>query len=140
MTKQEVNAFIVQTNTDRPKMLEEFGKIFFASNISDSFRQWFHSLGLAGSSHGTTAGLVSLSDEDLRADLAKVDAPTSIFHGVLDQICPFQFSLEMHKGIRYSVLVPFERSGHGLFYDELELFNQRLLMALNQIHYRIGSF
>lgn len=35
-------------------------------------------------------GLLALRDEDLRSDLPKIHVPTAIFHGVLDQICPFK--------------------------------------------------
>ncbi|WP_373229254.1 alpha/beta fold hydrolase [Cohnella sp.] len=130
MTKDAVNQLIAQTYTDRPQMLEKFGQLFFASEISPSFRNWFHSLGFNASSIGTIAGAVSLRDEDMRSDLPKIQAPTTIFHGVLDQICPFVFAQLMNQGIRNSTLLRFEQSGHGIFYDELEQFNRSFLQVL----------
>ncbi len=130
MTKEQVNQLIAQINTDRPQALEKFGQLFFASQISPSFRNWFNSLGLDASPHGTIAGAVSLRDEDLRADLPRVNAPTYIFHGVKDQICPFVFAELMHQGIRNSALLRFEQSGHGIFFEELELFNRSLIHVL----------
>lgn len=131
MTAEQVNAFIEQTNNNRPDMLEGFGTIFFAKPVTPSFAHWFQSLGLAATSHGTSACLVSLRDEDLSNDLAAIQTPTYIFHGVLDQVCPFPFAIEMHKGIRNSQLIRFDDSGHGLFYDQLDAFNRCLLYALS---------
>ncbi|TMV50911.1 alpha/beta hydrolase [Paenibacillus mesophilus] len=133
MNKEDVNALIAQNDTNRPQMLHDFGELFFASPITPSFRDWFQSLGLAASSHATAATAISLRDEDLRSDLPNVHVPTTILHGKLDKICPFPLAEQMHRGIRGSVLLPFEKSGHGIFYDELELFNHRLVAALGQI-------
>lgn len=130
-TRAEVDALIEQTYTDRPQMLESFGQLFFASPITPSFRNWFHSLGLQASNHGTVGGAVALRDENLRLDLPRVKVPTFIFHGVLDQVCPFEFALEMHKGIAGSVVLRFDHSGHGIFYDELQTFNRSLLRVLS---------
>lgn len=131
MTKEDVNRLLVQNDTDRPQMLDIFGEMFFARQISPSFRNWFHSLGLEASSHGTAALAVSLRDEDLRPDLPTIQAPTYIFHGVQDRICPFPLAQMMNAAIRNSVLLRFEHSGHGLFYDELNVFNNNLLKVLS---------
>ncbi len=50
--------------------------------------------------------------------------PTGIFHGKLDEICPYEFAVFMNEKIEDSVLYTFEYSGHAIFYDELKLFNQ----------------
>ncbi|MGG1659825.1 alpha/beta fold hydrolase [Brevibacillus sp. NRS-1366] len=126
MTKDEVNKLIQLTYKDRPQMLAEFANLFFARFITDSFRGWFNSLGLEASGHATAQGLIALRDEDLRPDLSKITVPTAIFHGVQDQICPFPFAESLHAGIRGSSLIPFELSGHGLFYCEKEKFNREL--------------
>ncbi|WP_282034083.1 alpha/beta fold hydrolase [Metabacillus indicus] len=130
MAKSEVTKLIQQTYTDRPDMLTGFGQIFFAKYISESFKNWFQSLGLDASGHGTAQTAESLRDEDLRGDLGKITVPTAIFHGMKDQICPFVFAELMHKGILDSELIPFKYSGHGLFYDELEKFNRELIRFL----------
>ncbi|MBW7476064.1 alpha/beta hydrolase [Paenibacillus oenotherae] len=130
MKKEEVDSLIVQNDTDRPLMLENFGKLFFASQVSPPFRSWFHSLGLEAASHAIAATAVSLRDEDLRPDLGRIHVPTFIFHGLLDKICPFSLALLMNKGIANSILLRFEKSGHGIFYDQLDLFNPSLLKVL----------
>lgn len=57
--------------------------------------------------------------------------PTGIFHGMRDQVCPFEFAIEMNKGIVKSKLFPFEQSGHAVFYDQMELFNRALIEFLD---------
>jgi pimeloyl-ACP methyl ester carboxylesterase len=131
MTKEEVNKLIEAGYKDRPKMLESFGEIFFASKVSPAFRSWFHSLGLKASNRGTAATAVSLRDEDCSPDLPYIRVPTAIFHGVSDKVCPFAFARLLNKGIKGSVLHRFERSGHAIFYDELDLFNRRFFSELS---------
>lgn len=131
-TRETVNQLIEQTYKDRPHMLNEFGNMFFARYKTEDFKEWFKGLGLAASGHATAEVLVSLRDEDLRDDLAKIEVPTTIFHGVQDQICPYPLAEAMHAGIRGSTLIPFELSGHGLYHDELETFNQEFLRFLAQ--------
>lgn len=125
-TKEEVNKLIEDTYTDRPKMLEDFGDIFFERYLTESFKTWFHSLGLEASGHGTAMCAMSLRDEDLRQDLAAISAPTGIFHGKHDKVCPFVFAELLQAGIRGSKLIPFEYSGHGLFYSEMKKLNNEL--------------
>jgi non-heme chloroperoxidase len=98
LTKEDVNKLIEDTYTDRPKMLDNFGDTFFARYVTESFKDWFHGLGIEASGHATAMCAVSLRDEDLRQDLSKVYVPTGIFHGVQDKICPF--AEVMHAGIR----------------------------------------
>lgn len=127
-----VDEFITAGLTDRPALLEQFGGMFFDEDteLSEPFKAWFHSLALQASGHSTIASLVALRDEDLRDDLAAVTVPTSIFHGANDQICPIDIAEQTNTGIVGSELVRFTSSGHGLFYDELETFNEELLAFL----------
>ncbi|WP_141433289.1 alpha/beta fold hydrolase [Bacillus sp. 03113] len=125
--KKEVDALIMSTYQDRPKTIEDFGKTFFYQQHSPAFHQWFNQLGIDANPHATIKGLEALRDEDLRADLPKINVPTLILHGANDKVCTFPLAIEMHKGIKNSKLVRFEKSGHGLFYDEKDKFNQEIL-------------
>lgn len=129
---QEVNQIIQQTQMDRPAMLEQFSQQFFARTISPPFKKWFQLLGLTASNHATIQCALSLRDEDLRYDLPEIYVPTGIFHGIKDRICPFNLAICMHQEIKYAHLIPFKNSGHGVFYDELPLFNQKLLKFLKE--------
>jgi non-heme chloroperoxidase len=115
MTKEAVNKLIAQTYQNRPQMLTDFGAMFFASKVTPSFMNWFQSLGLEASGHGTIKTAISLRDEDVGPDLQKIQVPTGIFHGVLDKICPFDFAVIQHQAIQGSKLYRFEHSGHGVF-------------------------
>ena len=127
LTNEEVNQFIYDTYTNRPQMLMNFGDMFFANYITESFKEWFTDLGLEASGHATAMALVALRDEDLRQDLAQIHVPTAIFHGKQDKVCPYDLGELMHLGIRNSKLIPFKYSGHGLFYCEMRKFNRELI-------------
>jgi non-heme chloroperoxidase len=129
---ENVDALIAQTYKDRPEMISMFGKMFFASQITESFSAWFNSLAWTASGNATIKTAKSLRDEDTAADLAKIKVPTGIFYGLLDQICPYELALELHNGIENSKLFPFNQSGHAVFYDQLELFNKEFINFLNE--------
>ena len=44
---------IQETYTNRPQMLAGFGDTFFARYLTESFIDWFQSLGLEASGHAT---------------------------------------------------------------------------------------
>ncbi len=127
---EEVNKIIFDTYTDRPKMVSDFGDKFFVHDVSYEFKNWLSSLSLEASAHATAMCAVSLRDEDLRKDLQKIQIPTGIFHGVHDKIVPFPSAVETYHRIKCSELFPFECSGHGVFYDELERFNYYFVQYL----------
>ncbi|WP_028594475.1 alpha/beta fold hydrolase [Paenibacillus assamensis] len=139
LPKAEIDDLLEQVDKDRPQLLSDFGNIFFAQPISDSFRNWFQMLGLEADSHATYETLKSLRDEDLRDDLSKIYVPTAIFHGKQDKITPFSLATVMNEGIEGSHLVPFVQSGHGSFYDEREKFNKELLSFLDSLKYFTGE-
>jgi len=134
LTKKEIKRWeqswsklIAATYTDRPKMLDGVWDIFFARYVTKRLKDWFHGLGIEASGHATAKCAVSLRDEELGQDFSKIDVPTGIFHSVQDKVCPFAFAELMHAQIRGSELIPFQYSGHGLFYEELEKCNRELI-------------
>lgn len=124
MTVESVNALIAQIGRNRPQAIYEFGENFFANPVTPAFGEWFRAANLTGPGYSTIKAAETLRDGDLSADLARINVPTGIFHGVLDKICPYDFALVMNREIKDSKLFRFEHSGHGIFYDELEKFNQ----------------
>ena len=121
-----VNELISDTYNDRPKMVQDFGNLFYHRHLSESFQHWFQNLCLTASGHATAQCLETLRDEDLRSDLTRIHTPTLILHGKWDLICPYELGELMYVQIQNSMLVPFEYSGHGLFYEEKEKFNEEL--------------
>ncbi|HMG92237.1 MAG TPA: alpha/beta hydrolase [Chryseolinea sp.] len=128
-----LNNLIELNSVNRPQLIEEFGKLFAASenalpkNISD----WLAGIQLQSSQYAMEQGLLMIRDSDLRADLKKVTIPTAIFHGKLDKLCPFELAEQLHKGIVNSKLIAFENSGHALFLEEREKFNDELIKFIN---------
>ncbi len=111
-----LNSLIELNSVNRPQLIEEFGKLFAASenalpsNISD----WLARIQFQSSQYAMEQGLCMIKDSDLRGDLKKVTIPTAIFHGKLDKLCPFELAEQLHKGIVNSKLIAFENSGHAL--------------------------
>mgnify|MGYP003737175987 FL=1 len=66
-------------------------------------------------------------NEILFADMETIHVPTLIIHGIHDKVVPFQLGEIQHRMIPNSRLVPFELSGHGVFYDQKEKFNDLLV-------------
>lgn len=133
-TQETVNDLIALSKTNRPELLENFGKIFAATETAmpPSLGAWLFNINMEASPYATTQGLIALRDTDLRSELGKVNIPTVIFHGAKDKICDFAMAEQMQKGIKNSVIVQFENSGHGLFVEEREKFNSELVKFIQQ--------
>ncbi len=123
LKKEDVEKLILETEKDRPNMLRGFGEQFFHQKVSKAFSDWFFQLGLEAASWATIAVANTWLAEELFYDLAKIHVPTLILHGIHDQVVLFPLALAQKQGIKDAKLIPFENSGHGLFYDEREKFN-----------------
>ena len=128
-TKEDVDGLIKLNNTNRPQLFANFGTIFPANetSVSTGHGAWLGTIQAQASPYAMAQGLKTLRDSDLREDLKKINIPTLILHGKLDKICSYDLAEQMHIGIKNSKLVPFEKSGHALFIEELEKFNNELL-------------
>ncbi|NMO94395.1 alpha/beta fold hydrolase [Paenibacillus lemnae] len=126
----QVNDLIQQTAHNRPKMLEDLSLQFFNRNLGQGMLNWFVDMGLEGASYATIQQLVTLRDSDLRGDLAWIQVPTVIFHGLHDQIVPIQSGRALQQGIRGSHLYILQNSGHGSVIDQMTELNQGLLQFI----------
>lgn len=128
-SKEDVDGLIALNKTNRPQLLENFGKIFAASetSLSPGIAAWLGTINWQASSFAMGQCLAALRDTDLRSDLRKINLPTLILHGKKDKICSYDLAEQTKNLIRSSVLVPFENSGHALFVEEREKFNQELV-------------
>lgn len=129
LTKSSVDDLIKLNNTDRPKLLSNFAKIFSATptSLNKGIGNWLNGISLSASSIATAQCLVALRDTDLREDMAKIKMPTLILHGKKDKICSFDLANQMKAGIANAQLVAFEESGHSLFLEETKKFNEELI-------------
>jgi non-heme chloroperoxidase len=122
-TRDEVNTLLEMGYNNRPSLLRTFGSLFFYQYVRSALEDWFYDLGLEAAGWATMQCLVTLRDSTLFGDMNRIRVPTLILHGVHDRVCPIELGQTQHQGIRTSVLVPFEESGHGLFYEQREKFN-----------------
>jgi pimeloyl-ACP methyl ester carboxylesterase len=129
LPQSAVDDLIKLNNTDRPKLLSDFEKIFSAteSSLNEGKRSWLYGICLSASSYATAQCLVALRDTDLRDDLPKIKIPTVIMHGKKDKICSFDLAEQMKAGIADSHIVAFEKSGHSMFLEETQKFNSELI-------------
>jgi len=126
-TQEKAKETIAATLSDRPKMMRGVTESFFFQNVSEPFADWFTQLGLQAAGWSTAAVVQMLATSDLTNDLQKITIPTLITQGVHDQVVPPKHAEILNRGIRGSKLVPFELSGHGLFWEERDKFNKVLM-------------
>ncbi len=124
---EAVNDLIRTTYNDRPKMLRNFGDMFLFQYVTEPLSDWFFQLGLPAAGWATAKSAITFRDETLFADLGEIRVPTLILHGIHDKVCLFPLAIAQNQGIKNSKLIPFEYSGHGLFYDERDKFNRELI-------------
>lgn len=127
LPKEAITKLMQDSYNDRPKMLTEFGDMFFFQYVTQPLSNWFLQLGFQAAGWSTAACLQTLRDENLFADIDRIHVPTLILHGIHDKICLYPLAVAQNQAIRDSKLVPFEYSGHGLFYEERNKFNQELV-------------
>ncbi|AWK52867.1 alpha/beta hydrolase [Clostridium beijerinckii] len=130
--KEIVLQIIEGTNTDRPKMLQGFGDIFFYQHITEAFKEWFFQLGLQAAGWSTAAIANTWLNETLSSDLGAINVPTLIIHGIHDKVVPFELGQLQEQNIKNSKLLPFEYSGHASFYDQREKFNEELVKFIEK--------
>lgn len=125
--KENITQIVESSLRDRPQMLRDTAPMFFTKPITPPQSDWFFQLSFEASGSATAACAITFRDESLFGDLGKIKVPTLIMHGIYDKVCLYPLADTMHQGIRNSVLIPFENSGHSLFYEEQDKFNQELV-------------
>lgn len=127
LDKETVIQLIEGTYRDRPQMLRNFGDMFFFQHTTQAFSDWFFQLGLQAAGWATAAIAETWIKEVLYSDLEAIRVPTLIIHGIHDKVVPYELGEIQHQMICNSILVPFEFSGHGSFYDQKDEFNDVLV-------------
>lgn len=127
---EATNQLIKLGLNDRPALNEYFGSIFFYQAPSKPLKEWFQNLNNSASGLGEINSLVALREESVWEDLKEIKVPTGIFHGKEDKICPFGMAEIMNKNIKNATLYPFEKAGHGAFYEQKDRVNKSLIEFL----------
>ncbi|WP_313757137.1 alpha/beta hydrolase [Tissierella sp.] len=132
LEKETVIEIIEGTYGDRPKMLSDFGNIFFFQYITQPFSCWFLQLGLQAAGWSTAAIANAWLNEELFYDLGTINVPTLIIHGIHDRVVPFELGEIQERSIKNAKLIPFQYSGHGSFYDQRDKFNEELMNFIEE--------
>ena len=129
--RETAEQLIVQARTDRAQLAETFShRQLFACPQSEAAKDWFADIALSASGVGTVQSAFSLLAEDGRQDLTHVPVPTWIIYGEKDVVVPKDLIRIQQESIPGSRLICLPDSGHGIMYDQLELFNAHFLKAL----------
>lgn len=112
-----------------------FRQIFTTSFFPDAPKEhmeWFNELQRqTASPENAVAILHALGEVDVREDLARIAAPTIVFHSRDDAVVPMKDGIELASGIRDARFVPMESSNHvwlatdpawARFASEVEVF------------------
>ncbi|MEL1244953.1 alpha/beta hydrolase [Flavobacterium sp. DGU11] len=132
--KEDLTNWIGLNNTDRPGLLAAIGAQFALTPeaISPGIGKWMGDIEMQSSPYAMEQALMALRDEDLRGDLPKIKVPTLIVHAKEDKIVAYALAEQMNKGIAGSQLVTFEKSGHAIFLEERDKFNEELIKFIKQ--------
>lgn len=133
-TNEDITQWIELISKDRPALLAAVGQRFTLNQqtVSSGIGQWLYNIELQSSAYAMEQALTALRDEDLRTDLPKITVPTLILHSKDDKIVAYDNALQMNMGIANSKLVTFDKSGHALFIEERDKFNNELIRFLKQ--------
>jgi len=131
--KRDVDVLIEQANKDRPELCRNFVETkLFATPKSRAVKDWFIGIAEKASGIGTIKAAVSLRNEVGFDDLKCISVPVFIIRGEKDTVVPPSVTDYQHREIRGSVLFSLKNSAHGIFYDELENFNNYFMKALTE--------
>ncbi len=131
-TKEAVQSMIQAGLNDRPKMLQDFGNNFFFQNIGSGILDWFFQIGLQAAGWSTAAVQQNWIDDNNFADLGQIFVPTLIMHGIHDAVVYYVLGEIQKRMIRNATLIPFENSGHAMFYEERDKFNDALMKFIEE--------
>jgi len=132
--KATISGWVNQISIDRPALLAGIGSQFALTPtaINPGIGNWLYNQELQSSPYAMEKALISLRDEDLRADLPKIKIPTLIMQAKEDHIVAYALAQQMNKAIAGSRLVTFDKSGHALFIEEREKFNNEFLKFIKE--------
>jgi non-heme chloroperoxidase len=102
-----------------------FHKIVFP-HMSLPTLEWIEGMFSSASQKALVGGIEAMRDKDLRQDLPKIRVKTKIFHGFEDPFVTNWLVLEQKRLIAQSTLAWFWRSGHGIFFEEVNKLNSEL--------------
>ncbi|WP_100486212.1 alpha/beta fold hydrolase [Sporolactobacillus pectinivorans] len=132
ISPEQANILISQIYANRPKFLHDLSLMFFNRNLGPDMLNWFVALSLEAAPYATIKILQELAREDVTNDLSSIAVPTAVFHGVHDQVIPFESGRLTQNRITGATLYPLNNSGHGSPIEQADAFNAALIQFLAQ--------
>ena len=121
------------TAGDRSQFFKDLTLPFYGFNrdgakVNEGLRQSFWLQGMMGSIKGEYDCIREFSEVDYTADLERIDKPTLVIHGDVDQIVPIRASAEKTaKIVKNAELKVYPGGAHGLAETEIDKFNADVL-------------
>ena len=121
---------------DRPAFLESFFPAFYGHSllhhpVSSSSLQFTQSMAMTGSPKATIDLVRAWSETDFRDDLARIQIPVLVIHGVDDQTVPIDVSARRTATlIPHAELLEYDDAPHGLTVTHADKLNDDLLAFL----------
>jgi non-heme chloroperoxidase len=125
--KATISGFIQGLLADQASFAAAFIKQAFYQPLSDERLQFLTRQGTEASLRTLVRSQEELRDRDLVAALGTIQIPTLICHGIHDTVVPMAAAKAQQQLIQGANLLPFEASGHGIFYEESDRLSQELL-------------
>jgi non-heme chloroperoxidase len=101
--------------------------------VSPSMAQWVIGLSMRCSLNAAIESARAVAYADVREDLPKITAPTTVIHGARDLSAPLALTgAKTVAGIPGSDLITYEAAGHAVFLTEKERLNADLLTILKR--------
>ncbi|WP_339279479.1 alpha/beta hydrolase [Paenibacillus sp. FSL W8-1187] len=112
---------------DRPQMAAEFARQLFYRYHSPEYTSWFSGLAM-DSPLSATLGLARAMQQERTSaeELTRIAVPTVVFYGAHDRVVTPEAAQGLAAAIPGASAVRFAKSGHGLFQDEADRFQQEL--------------
>ncbi len=127
ISQEQAEERIELAMSDRPALCSRICESLFVSPPSREMINWFLRLAWNASGVATLQTTCAMRDEDCRGDMEKIQVPTGIFHGRQDSLIPFELAELLHEAVPSSLLFSFESSGHAVFLEERNVFQEQFV-------------
>jgi pimeloyl-ACP methyl ester carboxylesterase len=119
-------AFYQAIATDREATLWSSVVESFYKSPSPPLAEWLYGLAVQVPSWAGQGCFAAVRAEDVRADIAELDRPVLMMHGVHDAFVAIEGARQLADQHPHVRLVEFQHSGHAPFLEERDLFSATL--------------
>lgn len=130
--QSKVDDWLAQEQSRRPDFTKEFVDSMFYAKIGDYTKLWIWDITMKTSWHVAIQSLITLRDTNLTKVLPAIRTPVAVFHGVHDEVVPYQLGKLTAGKLLNGTLTSFHSSGHTPFIEEKDKFNQELVRFMEQ--------